>query len=745
MKPAVLVTRPAEEALRTAMALAEHGYDFLIDPLLEIAALPGAAERLAQAGDHVALLFTSANGVRAYAAATSQRDLPVYAVGRITGDAAKSVGFARVETAKGDVASLADLVAAVLRPESGALLHIAGEHVAGDLAGQLAAKGFTVHTLALYTARAATSLSQNTRDTLARGALGAALFFSPRTARTFVSLVRTAGLEAYCRSCAAICLSPAVAEAAGVLQWRAVVTAKRPGDDPAGGAGIGVMIDALMQALPGEGGEGAGGRPGMADTDKKTIALPAGDVIQRFGGIRPMAAKLGISFSTVQGWKERGHIPEARHAEIAALAAAHGVSLEGPAAAPAAEPVPAAKPAQPPPLRQTAPPPVSDRPPPIPPPLITQAPPPPSRGLGLLGAAFVSIVVVAGAFAGAYYTRDHWLGDIAATPATAPAQPSVDKAVLDAFAARLTKMERDAAARPAAPSTAAPAPDPKLADSIADLDKRLTELQNALYAARDAARRDSQAATASLSEVAQAARAGAAEQIKAAAALAQRVEALEKGFDPAAFVAIRNSLNDLAAKLDAVGKRLEAAEKVASAARAEGMAQAALALSVGQIRRAVDQGSPFTAELAASRSLAGGDAALGAPLDRLAPLAASGVATRASLAQSFKQTAAAIVHAGRKRDGESGAWRRFVAWLDSLITIRPVGAPQGDSPAARAARAEAMLAGGDLAGAVAQVDGLGSPASDAAKPWIERARARLTAEQALAALETRAAAAVARK
>jgi uroporphyrinogen-III synthase len=741
VKPVVLVTRPAEEALRTALALAEHGYDFLIDPLLEITPLPDAAERLAQAGDAVALLFTSANGVRAYAAATPSRDLPVYAVGRITSDAARAVGFARIETAGGDSALLAGLVARVLRPESGALLHVAGEHVAGDLAGALAAKGFTVRTASLYTATAATALSQKTRDTLAQGGLGAVLFFSPRTARTFVSLVRTAGLEAYCRSTVAVCLSGTVAEAALGLEWRGVATAKKPGDDPLGGAGIGVVIDALMQALPGEGAgeEKTGGQAGMADTDKKTIALPAGEVIQRFGGIRPMASKLGISFSTVQGWKERGHIPEARHGEILALAASQGVKLDAPPAAPPAE-SPTAPPLSP---RPAAAPP--DRPPPMPPPLVAQAvPPPASRGIGAMGAAFISLVVAALVIAGAYFTREHWLGEIAAPSMPAPTQPSVDRAVLDAFAARLAKIERDAAQRPASPG-AAPAPDPKLADSLAELDKRLTDLQAALQAQREQSRRDAQAATASLSDVAQAARAAAADQAKASSSLAQRVEALEKGFDPAAFVAIRNGLNELGAKLDAMGKRLEAAEKTAASARAEGLAQAAFALSVGQIRRAVEQGAPFAAELAASRSLAGGDAAYTASLDQLAPLAAQGVATRAALAQSLRQTAAGIVHAGRQRDAETGAWRRFLAWLDSLITIRPVGAAGGDSPAARAARGEAMLASGDLAGAVAQLEALGAPAADAAKPWIARAKARLQAEQALAALETRAAAAVARK
>ncbi|HRQ83255.1 MAG TPA: hypothetical protein PKZ97_19240, partial [Azospirillaceae bacterium] len=36
-------------------------------------------------------------------------------------------------------------------------------------------------------------------------------------------------------------------------------------------------------------------------------------VIERFGGIRPMAAKLDAPVTTVQGWKKRGAIPPARH------------------------------------------------------------------------------------------------------------------------------------------------------------------------------------------------------------------------------------------------------------------------------------------------------------------------------------------------------------------------------------------------------------------------------------------------
>lgn len=51
-------------------------------------------------------------------------------------------------------------------------------------------------------------------------------------------------------------------------------------------------------------------------------------IIARFGGIRPMAAKLGIAVTTVQGWKERGTIPQPRHAEILAAAEAENITLD---------------------------------------------------------------------------------------------------------------------------------------------------------------------------------------------------------------------------------------------------------------------------------------------------------------------------------------------------------------------------------------------------------------------------------
>ena len=55
---------------------------------------------------------------------------------------------------------------------------------------------------------------------------------------------------------------------------------------------------------------------------------PAQAVIAAFGGIRPMAHKLGVAVSTVQGWKERRTIPRSRHAEILVAAQAQGIALD---------------------------------------------------------------------------------------------------------------------------------------------------------------------------------------------------------------------------------------------------------------------------------------------------------------------------------------------------------------------------------------------------------------------------------
>ncbi len=225
----VLVTRAEGDAEQLAARLAERGYDSVIENLMTIRPHADTALVLAPFLDGVqAVLFTSANGVRAFAAATPRRDLRAFAVGDATAVAARDAGFAEVTSAGGAVEDLARLVIARLKPKDGALIHAAGSVVAGDLSGLLEAAGFAVRRAVLYEAVTSDALSVASREAIAHGDIDAAVFFSPRNATTFVRLAT--GLEEGCKHMIAVALSAAVAEKLAPLPWRRVAVAGAPNE-----------------------------------------------------------------------------------------------------------------------------------------------------------------------------------------------------------------------------------------------------------------------------------------------------------------------------------------------------------------------------------------------------------------------------------------------------------------------------------------------------------------------------------
>ncbi|MSO89140.1 MAG: uroporphyrinogen-III synthase [Rhodospirillaceae bacterium] len=221
----VLITRPREDAQSLAAVLGERGIEALVEPLLEIRLLSNAVVAL----DGVqAVLLTSANGARAFGGLCDRRDVPIFAVGEATARAARALGFSSVHSAGGDVGDLARLAAARLDPRAGALLHVAGTEIAGDLSGILGGQGFSVRRAMLYEACPVSALSKPAIAAIADGSLDAALFFSPRTASAFVNLARGADVAEKCATIDAICLSASVSKALEGLTWRSRRVADRP-------------------------------------------------------------------------------------------------------------------------------------------------------------------------------------------------------------------------------------------------------------------------------------------------------------------------------------------------------------------------------------------------------------------------------------------------------------------------------------------------------------------------------------
>jgi uroporphyrinogen-III synthase len=215
-RPRIAITRALPEAEGSAARLRQLSGEPIVAPLLEIAPLQCSADT----SGVQALLFTSANGVRA-AQASLERALPVLAVGDATARAASQAGFANVRSAQGDVAALAAMAAATLDPKAGALLYLSGAHVAGDLIGALHAAGYDARRAIVYDARIVDVLPAAYLQPLDMVA-----FHSARAAQAFARFGAPHAAQRI-----AVCLSPAVAEAAKAVDWARVVVAAAPQDD----------------------------------------------------------------------------------------------------------------------------------------------------------------------------------------------------------------------------------------------------------------------------------------------------------------------------------------------------------------------------------------------------------------------------------------------------------------------------------------------------------------------------------
>ena len=225
----VLITRPAADATELSAALRTHGHEVLFDPLLTTSEEPGSAAALERSLPGVqAVVFTSPNGVRAFAAASRRRNVPVIALGDATMAAARAARFGEIESVDGDAEALTSLVVGRLNPLGGALLVVTGAEVGRDLARVLGTAGFSVRRVALYRAEPAQAFSSKVVAGFKSGTVDAAVFFSPGTATVFARLIAASGFAAVCEGMTAVVTSPAVGAALKGIGFDNLVVARAP-------------------------------------------------------------------------------------------------------------------------------------------------------------------------------------------------------------------------------------------------------------------------------------------------------------------------------------------------------------------------------------------------------------------------------------------------------------------------------------------------------------------------------------
>ncbi|MFK7944154.1 MAG: uroporphyrinogen-III synthase [Paracoccaceae bacterium] len=216
-----------------APILDEAGIAHMNWPLSRIETLDN---RIKVPGDSQALLFTSANGVRAFAGHSPMRDLPVLCVGRRTEDVARQAGFKAVTCAGGTVA---ELQAALPTLPHRRLYYARGEDVSADLAHGLP-KDFAVHEQVVYAAKVGDPPESFVADALASGRIAAISIWSRRNGRFLADYLETSS-KVKVTAINLVAISKNAAEPLGNSGFRRIFVAKVP---DAGG-----MVAAFFAAL----------------------------------------------------------------------------------------------------------------------------------------------------------------------------------------------------------------------------------------------------------------------------------------------------------------------------------------------------------------------------------------------------------------------------------------------------------------------------------------------------------------
>ena len=229
---AVLVTRPHPDDETTAAGLRARGFEVLLAPALRLEPVAFHDDMDARYG---AVIVTSANAVRGIKSRLKSHhllELPLFAVGENTAEAARDAGFTHVISAGGDAAGLRDLVLAKVKAKelkkAATLLYLAGADLARDLAGELGESGLRVVTQTTYKMVPVPNLPREVCDAFVAGRIEAVLHYSRRSARAFLEAARAGGVEISVLSIPQCCISAAVAAVLREAGATQVVVAATP-------------------------------------------------------------------------------------------------------------------------------------------------------------------------------------------------------------------------------------------------------------------------------------------------------------------------------------------------------------------------------------------------------------------------------------------------------------------------------------------------------------------------------------
>lgn len=724
----ILITRPEPAGGELAVRLKKEGFTVFEAPLSSY--IPEKAD-LSVLPTCQALAFTSAQAVEMFAAQSGQRELPVFTVGDVTAQKARAAGFKFVLSGSGNARDLAD----VLRQRQTELgiqkiLHVSGHETAQDLGALLADSNIAVARTVVYRVDFIDTMPADIAKALQSGEIGTVMLFSAMTARHLMKLLGRPDLAKVSEKLEAVCMSDRVAAELRGHPWRVLRVARSP------------TVEAMLDIV----------RSDDPDDSTAPSALPAQPVIDAFGGLRPLANRLDLTASTVQGWKKRGMIPEARADAVLAAAREDGIDIsalltEGQTRMSSENgenknrQIPKSDNAKKESERRR----VTDR--------RQQKPRLDAQG-NILADAYTGPDRRSGMDRRAYE-------DAKRKKIRAEKWKFMNRTVLMAafflisiiygagflLAPEFFEMRKEAA-------------------KMEDYERRLHDYELKLKEYQQQQQKKSgslgQMINSGISKVEHAVETakttantvagvagqtlesgdihGGVQQLFGMLAMLQKLNSTEEGRQAVAQMMARlqglmgMANGDQAALGQAVDKARQkdpTLNKLTDGMSSRELGAAALLLTLNELRGNMNSERAFEQDLAIVQKFAGNDPAMQKALQNLAPYAKSGVLSKETLQKEFRGIAADIVMA--KLRGEDATVRdRVLERLGKYAKVRKVDDIEGNSTDAVVARAEKMLDQGDVRGAIKELQTLEGASAETAQPWMNQAAGNVMADDATA-------------
>lgn len=429
-------------------------------------------------------------------------------------------------------------------------------------------------------------------------------------------------------------------------------------------------------------------------------------LINRFGGMRPMARKVDVAVSTIQGWKKRDHIPSDRVNEVVTAARKNNISLDGfdisnentPSTAASYEPKYE-------PQRETSSPVAPKIESPVRPQQSNSTTQKYSLDAGQIKRdavkrsviTTVSIIAILGGLG--YFLFGNEAKEIQKVVKN---QGQIETR-LSSFETTVTDGLNTLSDQVKT-----------LTDQTQPLSARIATLENQI-------------------------------QNVDLGALASRFENLtqvmsgENGDTAQAFVDMQSIVNTLQGRIESIDIALAEA-KAENAELAESMGNvtgrdlsaAAMLLAMTQMRESLNRAQPFADDLAVLQQLVGNDdPELTAAIARLAPYAESGVLSPEGLSSELRGVTGEII-AGALRGEDVSVTDKIMARLGQILSVQKDGQPLiGIEEQAVVARAQAALDNGDVKTALRELNKLEGDAANAANPVTNQLQGAVSADQTI--------------